>query len=108
MRRTENDFRVGLEELLATANSASEHAKERPRSELPERERRALGAKNAIQQLQTKELRAITTLRKEIREIAGDKRMDGDRKRRLMDIREAKIRRISEEGLRKLDRIWNR
>lgn len=108
MRRTENDFREGLEAALADANSAALHAKERPRSELPERERRALGAKNAIQQLQTKELRAITTLRKEIREIASDKRMDGDRKRRLMDIREAKIRRISEEGLRKLDRIRNR
>ncbi len=108
MRRTENDFREGLDAALAAVSSASLHAKTDGRAGLPERERRALGAKNAIQQLQTKELRAITTLRKEIRDIAGDKRMDGERKRRLIDVREAKIRRIAEAGLHKLDRIWNR
>ena len=108
MRRTENDFREGLDAALAAVSSASLRAETRGRAELSERERRALGAKNAIQKLQTKELRAITTLRKEIRDIAGDRRMDGDRKRRLIDIREAKIRRISQAGLAKLDRILNR
>lgn len=108
MRRTENDFREELDAALAAVSSASLHAEKDGRAGLPDRERRALGAKNAIQKLQTKELRAITTLRKEIRDIAGDRRMDGDRKRRLIDIREAKIRRISQAGLAKLDRILNR
>ena len=108
MRRTENDFREGLDAALAAVSSASLRAETRGRAELSERERRALGAKNAIQKLQTKELRAITTLRKEIRDIAGDRRMDGERKRRLIDMREAKIRRISQTGLAKLDRILNR
>ena len=107
-RRYEDNFRDGLEGALAEVNSASEHLKTTPRSEMTVRERRALGAKNAIQKLQTKELRAITTLRKEIRDIAGDRRMDGERKRRLIDMREAKIRRISQAGLAKLDRILNR
>lgn len=108
MRRTENTFREDLDKALTDVSSAALHAKSMSRASLPPEERRLLGAKDSIQRLQTKELRAITALQKEIKEITSDKRMDGDRKRQLIDIRDKKIKRISEEGLRKLNRILGR
>ena len=58
--------------------------------------------------MQTKELRAITQLESEKKQIADNPRMDGDRKRKLIDMREKKIVQISKEGLARLDRILNR
>ena len=58
--------------------------------------------------MQTKELRAVSALQREIKEITKDSRMSGDRKRQLIDIRNQKIDAISKQALRKLDRIMSR
>lgn len=108
MRRTEQDFREELDSALGDLNSALVNAKNTPRGSLSSRERALIGSKSSLQEMQTKELRAVSALQREIKEITKDSRMSGDRKRQLIDIRNQKIDTISKQALRKLDRIMSR
>jgi hypothetical protein len=108
MRRTEQDFREELDSALGDLNSALVNAKNTPRSSLSSRERALIGAKSSLQAMQTKELRAVSALQREIKEITKDSRMSGDRKRQLIDARNKKIDAISQQALRKLDKIMSR
>jgi hypothetical protein len=108
MRRTEQDFREELDSALGDLNSALVNAKNTPRGSLSSRERALIGSKSSLQTMQTKELRAVSALQREIKEITKDSRMSGDRKRQLIDIRNQKIDTISKQALRKLDRIMSR
>jgi len=108
MRRTEQTFREEIDGLLEDLNTATLRAKGTPRDKISDRDKKLLGAKSSIQGIQTKELRAVSTLQKEIKEITKDSRMSGERKRQLIETREKKINIISEQAIKKIDRITSK
>ena len=104
-RRSEQDFRDGLDDITKDLNSALLNVKVVSKSSLTPRERALVGSKNNIENLRTKELKAISALQKEIKDITKDPRMSGARKKQLIDTRGAKVNNIARQALKKLQRI---
>ena len=108
MSASEQHFRTDMNDLLEQLNTAKLISERTPKSQMRQKDIVLLGAQESIRRVQSRELKAVIELQKEITDITKDPRMSGERKKQLIEARRKKITALSRAGLQKIDRITER